>query len=249
MSLCPHQPLPGPCNPGAPAAEPITRARIFMIRVTRCRCCFLAWLRVATSAARAGRDGSGPPGQLAAPGTGGSDLCVTAQPPSWLVEARLSWPCAPVAIVKAVLIEISPWRCWAEPFRGNTEGGKIARRGVIHYLEVQGNECGTVRDVGFICLLTRCRSGLTGMVATYGGYRPGQRSVPVALRHELVGNDRSKRWDSSARTSLMAVDRRPCARYRLRRQFDLSYLTCQQCDLHQSSGMSAVRSCPGPPAI
>ena len=34
-----------------------------------------------------------------------------------------------------------------------------------------------VRDVGFICLLTRCRSGLARMVATSGGYRPGTHSV------------------------------------------------------------------------
>ena len=46
-------------------------------------------------------------------------------------------------------------------------------------LEVPGNVSGTVRDVGFIGPLTRCRSGSTGMVATCGGYRlGGARSWP-----------------------------------------------------------------------
>ena len=36
---------------------------------------------------------------------------------------------------------------------------------------------GIVLDVGFIGPLTRCRSGLTGMVATRGGYRLGWCSV------------------------------------------------------------------------
>ena len=33
-------------------------------------------------------------------------------------------------------------------------------------LEVEGNTCGIVLEVGFICLLTRHRSGWAGMVAT-----------------------------------------------------------------------------------
>ena len=53
--------------------------------------------------------------------------------------------------------------------------------GRIICLEDQANVCGIVRDVGIICLLTRCRSGLTGMVATRGGYRAGQRSVLAIL--------------------------------------------------------------------
>ena len=48
-------------------------------------------------------------------------------------------------------------------------------------LEDQANASGIVRDVGFICPLTRCRSGLTGMVATRGGYRRGRRSVLAIL--------------------------------------------------------------------
>ena len=42
---------------------------------------------------------------------------------------------------------------------------------VIRCLEDQDNVCGTVPDVGFICLLTRWRSGLARMVATSSGYR------------------------------------------------------------------------------
>ena len=48
-------------------------------------------------------------------------------------------------------------------------------------LEVPGNASGIVRDVGFIGPLTRCRSGLTGMVATRGGYRRWRRSVLAIL--------------------------------------------------------------------
>jgi hypothetical protein len=40
----------------------------------------------------------------------------------------------------------------------------------ITCLEDQANACGMVPDVGFICLLTRCRSGWTRMIATGGGY-------------------------------------------------------------------------------
>ena len=36
---CARTAAPSPCNPGAPVAELITRAKIFMIRVSRCRCC------------------------------------------------------------------------------------------------------------------------------------------------------------------------------------------------------------------
>jgi hypothetical protein len=43
----------------------------------------------------------------------------------------------------------------------------------------QANAYGIVRDVGFIGPLTRCRSGLTGTVATRSGYRSGgARSWP-----------------------------------------------------------------------
>jgi hypothetical protein len=40
-------------------------------------------------------------------------------------------------------------------------------------LEDQDNVYGIVPDVGFICLLTRCRSGPAGTVATSRGYRLG----------------------------------------------------------------------------
>ena len=43
-------------------------------------------------------------------------------------------------------------------------------------LEDQAHASGIVRDVGINCPLTRCRSVLTGMVATPGGYRRWQRS-------------------------------------------------------------------------
>jgi hypothetical protein len=49
------------------------------------------------------------------------------------------------------------------------------------FLEVPGNTSEIVRDVGFIGSLTRCRSGLTWMVATCGGCRAGQRSVLAIL--------------------------------------------------------------------
>jgi hypothetical protein len=48
-------------------------------------------------------------------------------------------------------------------------------------LEVPGDASGMVRDVGIIGRLTRCRSGLTGMAATRGGYRCGRRSVLAIL--------------------------------------------------------------------
>ena len=55
-------------------------------------------------------------------------------------------------------------------------------------LEVQGNAYGIVLDVGFIGPLTRCRSGLTKMVATRGGYRRSARSVLVNYwRRAYVG--------------------------------------------------------------
>jgi len=40
-------------------------------------------------------------------------------------------------------------------------------------LEVQGNAYSMVPEVGFICPLTHCRSGLTRMVATSNSYRHG----------------------------------------------------------------------------
>jgi hypothetical protein len=43
----------------------------------------------------------------------------------------------------------------------------------IACLEDPADVPGMVFDVGFICLLTRCRPGLTMMVATCGGYTPG----------------------------------------------------------------------------
>ena len=52
-----------------------------MICVARCRCCFLAWLRVATAATRAGRDGLGRRDRLQHLAPDG-DLRVTAQVPS-----------------------------------------------------------------------------------------------------------------------------------------------------------------------
>ena len=48
-------------------------------------------------------------------------------------------------------------------------------------LEDQANASGVVRDVGIVCPLTRCRPGLTGMVATRSGYRRGRRSVLAIL--------------------------------------------------------------------
>lgn len=49
----------------------------------------------------------------------------------------------------------------------------IAQRRATRCLEDQANTSGVVRDVGIICSLTRCRPGLTGVVATRGGYRSG----------------------------------------------------------------------------
>jgi hypothetical protein len=54
-------------------------------------------------------------------------------------------------------------------------------------LEDQANAYGIVLDVGFIGPLTRCRSGLTIMVATCGGYRCRRHSVLLSLR--LVPSD------------------------------------------------------------
>jgi hypothetical protein len=48
-------------------------------------------------------------------------------------------------------------------------------------VEDQANASGIVRDVGIIRSLTRCRSGLEGMVATRAGYRAGRRSVLAIL--------------------------------------------------------------------
>ena len=101
----------------------------------------------------------------------------------------------PPSPVKVVLIGVSLCQFRSESFRGNTEGGKIARRGVIRCLEVQGDACGIVRDVGIICSLTRCRSRFTGTVATRGGYRPGgARSWPSV---RLVPLDSVTRAQSS----------------------------------------------------
>lgn len=66
---------------------------------------------------------------------------------------------------------------------------------------------GIVGDVGIICPLTRCESGLAGMVATGAATEGVQRSLPVTLQHELVGDDRSKQWGILGITSCMAVDR------------------------------------------
>ena len=51
----------------------------------------------------------------------------------------------------------------------------------ITCLEVPGNTSGILRDVGKYMPVTRCRSGLTGMVATCGGYRRWRRSVLAIL--------------------------------------------------------------------
>ena len=67
-----------------------------------------------------------------------------------------------------------------------TEGDKIAQRGVIRCSEVPGDASGIVRDVEKCMHVTRCRSGLTGMVPTPGGYRRWRRSVlaifPIGAR-------------------------------------------------------------------
>jgi hypothetical protein len=72
------------------------------------------------------------------------DACST-QP-----RTRLRHP----AVDRTVLTDLMWWR--------GSRTAKIARRGVIFCLEDQANAFGIVRDVGFIGLLTRCRSGLTG---------------------------------------------------------------------------------------
>ena len=61
--------------------------------------------------------------------------------------------------------------------RGSEPWFVIALSSRITCLEDQANVSGMVLDVGFICLLTRCGSGLAGMVATRDSYRRGQRSV------------------------------------------------------------------------
>jgi hypothetical protein len=51
---------------------------------------------------------------------------------------------------------------------GHELQGTLAR---TRCLEDQANAYGILRDVGIICSLIRCRSGLDRMVATRGGYR------------------------------------------------------------------------------
>ncbi len=69
--------------------------------------------------------------------------------------------------------------CQCSPVSAAGGGDSFSSR--TRCLEDQANTSGIVRDVGIICLLTRCRSGLTRMVATRGGYRPGWRSVLAIL--------------------------------------------------------------------
>ena len=59
----------------------------------------------------------------------------------------------------------------------NSDGAPGGFRRATRCFEDQANACGIVLDVGFICLLTRCRPGLAGTVATGGSYRRGRRSV------------------------------------------------------------------------
>ena len=70
----------------------------------------------------------------------------------------------------------------------------------ITYIEVQGNAFGIVPDVGFICSLTCCRSGLTGRVATRVGYSPAA----------LSSGHRSDRWppDLARPTGRVSITRR-----------------------------------------
>jgi hypothetical protein len=53
----------------------------------------------------------------------------------------------------------------AEPDKSLTSPDELAQ--VTTCLEVPGNMSGIAHDVGFVGPLTRCRSGLTGMVATW----------------------------------------------------------------------------------
>jgi hypothetical protein len=56
-------------------------------------------------------------------------------------------------------------------YLGRNHGAGDGNRTHIASLEDQANVSETVRDVGIICSLIRCRSGLIGMVATRGGYK------------------------------------------------------------------------------
>ncbi len=81
-------------------------------------------------------------------------------------------------------------RRWNAPLRPSPPTSRADRswQGTLartRCIEDQANACGIVLDVGFIGLLTRCRSGLTRMVATRGSSRrvsarswPSLRPVP-----------------------------------------------------------------------
>jgi hypothetical protein len=69
-------------------------------------------------------------------------------------------------------------------------------------LEDQADVSGIVRDVGIICLLTHCPSGLTRMVATRGGYRSRRRSILAAtlrLVPLIPCEGRSPAWHACVR--------------------------------------------------
>jgi hypothetical protein len=77
-------------------------------------------------------------------------------------------------------------------------------------LEVQGDATGMVPDVGFIGLLTRCRSGLTRMVATRGGYRPGcARSWPVGQFDPIFRGPFTEVLDVFGPGAVVAVEASP----------------------------------------
>jgi hypothetical protein len=119
--------------PGCTAAAPCPSGRAPIVHAGASRC----------TAAGAGRCRSA------------GDVAVAPWACTWCPPGHAG----PLSPIKAVLNGVSLWQYRSESFRGNTERGEIARRGVIRYLEDQGNAFGMVLDVGFIGLMTHCRSG------------------------------------------------------------------------------------------
>ena len=110
LSVCARTAAPSPCNPGATV----------MIRVSLCRCCLLAWLRVATARPERGGTAAGRRDRLQHQAPEGG-RCVTAQAPSWLVEAACAGHANLQPPIKAVLIGLSRWRHLCPVFRGETD--------------------------------------------------------------------------------------------------------------------------------
>ncbi len=102
-----------------------------------------------------------------------------------LLAERLAtwWPASPsrwsssAARAHAVVVSVlTPAETMIRQTRRRSRTWRRASRLTL-CLEVPGNASGIVRDVGKYMPVTRCRSGLTGMVATRGGYRRWRRSV------------------------------------------------------------------------